>query len=163
LSADRTSYETIDAPTGFGTTSALGINDQGWVVGAYDNASGRHGFEISGSPTLIPVLTPSSTATPTTAPPPAAVTAVRAVTHKHTHVTTVVVTFSGAVNPAEAGRRATYRLAMPGKRGSYTARNAKIIRLKSARYDAATNTVTLMPRSPFKITKPVEILVAGMP
>jgi probable HAF family extracellular repeat protein len=165
LSAGRTSYATIDAPRGYGTTSARGINDDGWVVGAYDDASGRHGFEMSGSLTLTSVPTPTSTptTTPTTAPPPVTVTSVRAVTNKSNQITQVVVTFSGAVNPAEADSRATYRLAMPGKGGSYTARNAKTIRLKRARYDAATNRVTLVPRTPFKITKRLEISVAGMP
>jgi hypothetical protein len=91
------------------------------------------------------------------------VTAARAVTNRNNQVTHVVVTFSGAVNPAEADSRTTYHLAVPGKGGSYTARNAKIIRLKSVRYSAATNTVTLMPRAPFKITKPAEVLVVAMP
>jgi hypothetical protein len=89
-------------------------------------------------------------------------TAVRAVTNQKNEVTQIVLTFSGAVNPAEAGSRATYRLTMPGKRGPLTATNARTIRLKSARYNAASNTVTLVPKTPFQITKPVKVLVEAL-
>jgi hypothetical protein len=85
------------------------------------------------------------------------------VTNKKHQVTEVLVTFSGAVNAGEAQALGTYRLATPGIHGSYTAKNAGIIKLKSAGYNAATNTVTLIPRKPFALTKPVQLLVEGVP
>ncbi len=54
---------------------------------------------------------------------------------------------------------ATYHLASPGKRGSYTARNAGAIDLSSASYSAANETVTLTPTKPFALTKPVRLVV----
>jgi uncharacterized membrane protein len=160
-------YETINAPNGFGTTSASGINNAGWVVGAYETASGSHGFEMTGTPVLTPITVPSSTPTPTPTPtaaqPLVTMTGVRAVTNQKQQVTRVVVTFSGALDPAEADSLADYYLAMPRNHSPLTAGNARTIRLKSARYHAASNTVTLVPKTPFKLTKPVEVLVVGMP
>jgi hypothetical protein len=78
-------------------------------------------------------------------------------------VTEILVTFSGAVNAGEARSLATYRLAAPGKKGSYTAKNAKMIKLKSASYDPATDTVVLIPKKPFAMTKQVQLLIDGVP
>ena len=65
------------------------------------------------------------------------------------------------VNAAEADSINTYRLATPGKKGSYTAKNAGIIKLKSAVYNGSSDTVALTPKAPFALTKPVQLLVYG--
>jgi hypothetical protein len=91
------------------------------------------------------------------------VTGVRDITNKKHLVTEILVTFSGAVNAGEAQSLSAYRLAYPGKRGSYTAKNAKVIKLESASYDAATDTVTLLPKKPFALTKEVQLLIDGVP
>jgi hypothetical protein len=69
--------------------------------------------------TMIKTPTPTPpTPTPTsTPPPPVTVTGVRDVTNKKHQVTEVLVTYSGAVNAAEADNLATYRLATAGKKG----------------------------------------------
>jgi hypothetical protein len=79
---------------------------------------------------------------------------------KH-EVKELVVTFSGPINAAEASMTSVYRLAMPGKKGSFTARNAGIIRLKKAVYASSSDTVTLAPKTPFILTKPVQLMVFG--
>ncbi len=58
-------------------------------------------------------------------------------TNKKGQVTAVTITFSGPVNTTEAGSIASYHLATPGKGGSYTAKNAGTIRLKSAAYNSS--------------------------
>jgi hypothetical protein len=83
--------------------------------------------------------------------------------NKKHQVTEILVTFSGAVNAGEAQSLGTYRLATPGKHGSFTAKNAKVIKLRSAAYNASNDTVTLIPSRPFARTKPVQLLVAGVP
>jgi len=94
------------------------------------------------------------------APPPAVImTNVVGKTNKKQQVIGLLVTFSGAVNATEADRIATYHLATPGKGGSYTAKNAGVINLKSASYNAAKETVTLTPTKPFALSKPVELVV----
>jgi hypothetical protein len=66
---------------------------------------------------------------------------------------------SGAVSTTEAERIGTYHLVTPGKGGSYAAKNAGVINLKSASYNPIDNTVTLTPAKPFALTKPVQLVV----
>ena len=82
-------------------------------------------------------------------------------TNKTHQVTEVDVTFARAVNSLEADSLGTYRLATPGKKNSYTAKTAGIIKLKKAVYNASNNSVALTPKKPFALTKPVQVLVYG--
>ena len=41
-------YTTFDDPSSPNVTNALGINSAGQIVGYYNNASGFHGFLLSG-------------------------------------------------------------------------------------------------------------------
>lgn len=84
--------------------------------------------------------------------------------HHETHwVTRIILSFSGAVNAPEADNVATYRLVRAGRKKSFTARNAEVIKLRSAVYNAADNTVTLTPRKPLFLSKPIELVVDGVP
>ena len=96
-------------------------------------------------------------------PPPPLVTMTKVVdkTNKKHQVTEVDVIFSGRSIPSRPTRLATYRLATPGKKNSYTAKNAGIIKLKKAVYTPSNNTVALTPKKPFALTKPVQVLVYG--
>jgi hypothetical protein len=87
---------------------------------------------------------------------------VQTVTQRH-RVTQILVTFSGGVNAGEADNLATYRLAIAGKKGSFTAKNAKVIPLKSAVYNSATKTVLLTLAKPLVLNKPVQVLIHGEP
>jgi len=88
---------------------------------------------------------------------------VQVVENKKHQVTEILVDFSGALNAAEAQGLGIYRLATAGKRGSFTAKNARIIKLKSAIYDAANHAVDLFPKKPFALTKKVQLQVDGVP
>ncbi len=57
--------------------------------------------------------------------------------NKQHQVVKVIAIFSGALDFTEANNKAFYRLATPGKHGSYTAKNAGIIHLKKAVYTGA--------------------------
>jgi hypothetical protein len=105
-----------------------------------------------------------STSLTVNAPPPPLVTVTNAAIsrNKKHQVTQVTVDFSGAVNSAEASSVATYRLATAGKKGSFDAKNAGIIKLKSAAYNAAANEVMLTPKKPFALTKAVQLRVNGL-
>jgi RHS repeat-associated protein len=96
-------------------------------------------------------------------PPPPLVTVMKVVDklNKQHQVTEVDVIFSGAINSTQADATTTYRLATPGKKNSYTAKNAQVIKLKQALYTAATKTVALTPKRPFVLTKPVQVLIYG--
>ncbi len=75
-------------------------------------------------------------------------------------VSQIIVTLSGAVNVTEAQSTKTYELVMAGTGGSFTAKNAKVIKIKSAVYNAATHQLTLTPAT-FGLSKPVELIVFG--
>jgi hypothetical protein len=78
-------------------------------------------------------------------------------------VTEILIGFSGDLDATAAQRLGTYRLTIAGTHGSFTARNAKVIKLRSAVYDAANDTVTLAPSKPFKLSGPVQLKVNGQP
>jgi uncharacterized protein YjdB len=99
----------------------------------------------------------------TLAPPLVTISSVRLVTNKGHMVTQILVTFSGAVNASEADRTGEYRLASAGKNGSFTAKNATIIKLRSAVYSSTAHAVTLTPKAPFALSKPVQLVIDGNP
>jgi hypothetical protein len=112
------------------------------------------------------VVTPGSTVTPpppVTTPPPVTLTQVQPVFNKKHLVTEILVAFSGAVNVTEAQETGIYRLVTSGKHGSFTAKNAGNIKLRSAVYNAASDTVTLTPKQAFSLSKPVELTINGNP
>jgi hypothetical protein len=107
--------------------------------------------------------TPTPTApTPTPPPPPlVTVTGVVDVTNKKHQVTAIHVTYSGAVNSAEAANAATYQLIKQGKHKAFVVSRKSTIAIKSASYDPTNNQVTLIPAKPFALSKPVEVLISG--
>jgi hypothetical protein len=78
-------------------------------------------------------------------------------------VTQVIITFSNVVNANEADSTGNYQLKTPGKRDSYTAKNAKIIALEGASLSSTGTTITLTPKKPFALTKPVQLVVHDSP
>ena len=148
-------------------TSASFTGLVGHTYGFFSVATDPLGF-MQATPTSAQATTMVINPAPPPPPPPPPPTLVRLAgvvekTNKKHQVTEVVVAFSGAVNAGEAQSLFTYRLATPGKKGSYTAKNAGIIKLKSASYNAASKTVTLIPKKPFALTKPVQLLIDGVP
>jgi hypothetical protein len=119
-----------------------------------------------GAPTNNPAEFAVAPASPTPTPTPAplvTVSSVSDVQNGKTHlVTQVDVFFSGPVNSAQADSVNTYRLVMPGKKNSFTAKNATVVKLKSAVYNAANDEVVLTPKKPFALTKPVQLTVNGL-
>jgi hypothetical protein len=77
------------------------------------------------------------------------------------HVTKITITFSGALNATEAKSLANYRLVMAGTNGSFTAKNAKVLAIKSAVYNATAHTVTLTPVTAFALSSPVQLTMNG--
>jgi hypothetical protein len=129
------------------TTTGLAM---GVAPGSSEIVAAFHG--VTGS-TVLNVTAPPS--------PPLVTLVSVSVTLKKRTITQIVVTFSGAVNNAEAQSIGEYRLATPGKKGSFTAKNAGIIKLKKAVYDQVNDTVVLTPRKPFGLTEPVQLSING--
>ncbi len=104
-----------------------------------------------------------STLTTVTAPPPSfvSVTSVQDTLNKRHQVTAIKVEFSGPIDAAEASNTGFYRLTMAGRKGSFDAKNAQTIQLKSAVYDDNFDEVVLTPKKPFALSKPVQLTVNG--
>jgi RHS repeat-associated protein len=97
------------------------------------------------------------------APPLVTILGVKEVFNKKHQVTQVLVHISGPINASQASAPANYVLTTAGKRGSFTARDSKRIALRSAAYNRTSDSVALVPKKPFGLTKPVQLRVAGQP
>jgi hypothetical protein len=110
------------------------------------------------------VVSAATSPNPTPAPTPTSLVSVTDVTlvknRKH-EVIQIIVDYSGAVNATEADSLSTYRLATAGRKSSFTAKNATVLKLKSAGYNGMSNAVTLTPKKVFALTKPVQLVVNG--
>jgi hypothetical protein len=106
------------------------------------------------------VVTPGSTSN---LPPPVTVISVQPAFNKKHLVSEIVVKLSGAVSATEAQETGIYRLITASKHGSFTAKNAGTIKLRSAAYQAASDTITLKPNTPFSLAKPTELIINGTP
>jgi hypothetical protein len=108
----------------------------------------------------------TGTATLTVAAPPpplVTVTSIVPVLNKKHQVTAIDVVLSGAVNATEAQSKVIYKLLMSSKNNAFVAKKAKPIAVKSASYTAATNTIVITPKTPFALSKPVQLLISGGP
>ncbi len=76
-------------------------------------------------------------------------------------VTEIVVDFSGPANAAQADDVATYRLTTANGKGSFTAKNSPVLKLRSAVFNPANDTVTITPKKAFALTKAVELTING--
>ena len=70
---------------------------------------------------------------------------VQLIENKRGQVTEILIGFSGGLNAAEAENTATYLLTAAARGGSFTAKGAQVIRLRSAVYNASHDTVALYP------------------
>ncbi len=86
---------------------------------------------------------------------------IQVIKNKKHKVGEVLMTFSGGLNATEAASLSEYTLIQAGKRGSFTAKNAKSIKLLSAVYNSTNHTVAITPKKPFALTKAIELVVNG--
>jgi cyclophilin family peptidyl-prolyl cis-trans isomerase len=129
--------------------------------------SGPDGFQYTVTATGPNTSAPAAVSNPgeveISVAPPVHVSTVTVLENRKHQVTGIEVTFSGAVNAAEAGDLSIYQLTSAGKGGSFTARNAVKIRSKSVVYGSATFTVLLKPRKPFGLSRKVLLQIDGVP
>ena len=87
---------------------------------------------------------------------------VRLVLNKNHQVMQILVGFTGGLNVRDAQDTAIYRLTRAGKGGSFTARGASVLKLRSAVYQAASDTVALTLRKPVSLGRAVQLVVDGV-
>jgi plastocyanin len=141
------------------------------AVATVSNAAGTSGrviAEAAGTATITASMGGGSGSTQVTmtapspsTPPPVTVTSVRAIEDKHHRVAQIVVDFSGPVNVSEAENTGMYRLTMTGNKDSFIAKNASVVKLASATYNAGLDEVILKPRRPFALANCVQVVIDG--
>ena len=117
---------------------------------------------VLGSPstaTLVIESVPQSSALP----PLVTMNSVQLIENKRGQVIEILVGFSGGLNVAEAENTATYLLTVAGRDGSFTAKGAEPIQLRSAVYNASKDTVALFPKGPISLRRAVQLQVKGQP
>ena len=150
-------------PTTISTTTADGSGNYQFTLPG-PLSPGSYSYQVEVVDKYGDLSSPSVAQTIIVLPPLVTANSVTDKTNKKHQVTQVTVVFSGSVNSTQADMTTgIYRLATPGKHGSYTAKNAVVIKLKSAMYTDSTHSVTLIPKKPFALTKPVQLLIDGLP
>jgi hypothetical protein len=114
------------------------------------------GHEVVVTPAQAPTPTPTGTSSP-----PVTVSSVQDVKGKRNTVDEIVINLSGPVSAAQADALANYQLTGANAGGSLTARNSTRIALRSAVFKPANDTITLVPRKAFGLTRPVELTING--
>jgi cyclophilin family peptidyl-prolyl cis-trans isomerase len=158
---------TLVSPPSHGTVSQFDPTNGSLVYTPFRGFSGTDSFryEVQATgPQATPVATTSNPATVTiTIAPLVAVTGVQAVTNQKHRVTEILVHFSGAVDALQAQQTSIYDVVIAGSNRSFTAKNARTIKLTRAVYEAALDTVVLVPRNRFALTRRAELKVDGVP
>jgi cyclophilin family peptidyl-prolyl cis-trans isomerase len=153
----------------YGTISNFNASTGSFTYSPNPGFSGTDTFQYTvtanGPNTSVPPAT-SNPATVTIAvssslPPPVTVQNVQLGQNRRKEVTNIQVTFSEPVNSAQADAQATYRLVAAGRGGSFTARNARVIKPSSIVYSVTDNTATLTLKKPMKLTKALQLTVQG--
>ncbi len=152
---DGTSSGATVEPDGAGTIAVLGTHTYA--------QPGSYAMAITLSDAQGNTVTNTRDAVVSNPPAPAAVplAKISTISNNRHKVVRVVLAFSAPIDSADAQLLKTYRLVAAGKGGSFTARTARVIKLRSAVYDAVDNSVTLTASKPFLITKPTELFVGG--
>jgi cyclophilin family peptidyl-prolyl cis-trans isomerase len=117
-----------------------------------------HAYAVAGSFAATVVVTdPGGLAGTTTIPvrveavPPVRVSEVR-LTSRNGSVSAIVLVLTAPINPAAVPTMSQYRLATAGRDRRYGTPDDGVTALRSAVYDATTRTITLTPRTPFRLS-----------
>ena len=150
---------TLDSTDGLGGTTTLqaryGVATfSGLTVGTTGSVS----FSATANGLRSGPATPPVPVNPPPAVPLVTISSLQIATNKKHLATKITISFDGDVNVSNV----VYRLATPGKKGSYTAKNAKSIEIRSESYDPINHILTIIPQKAFALTKQVQLQIAGL-
>jgi trimeric autotransporter adhesin len=133
---------TVPSVASVSTTGVAG----GLAAGTSSIVASVNGFSSAVNLTVQPPLVTAMTIIP--------------IIKKH-KLTQIEVFFSGVVNPAEVKATSLYALVTPGKKNSFTAKNAGKIKVKTAKFVPSANEVILTPKTAIAATTPVQLTIKG--
>ena len=126
----------VIAAKGFATFTSLSLSQTSGPVTLVVSSVGMPGTSTDPVRVTMPVPPPTQPPTSGTGgaslPSLVHITDVRFLSSPAHQVTQIVIVFSGALDPSSANNKANYRLKMAGKKGSYTAKNATNLTIRSA-------------------------------
>ncbi len=147
------SFVSADSPASINGNS---VDHPGTLVGTATVYAGPAFSDAGDEFTVTGVSAPAPTPSPLVT-----VVSAQPVKNKKHKVTELVVDFSGPINAALADDVATYRLATANGKGSFTAKNSPVLKLRSAVFNPANDTVTLTPMKGFALTKAALLTIYG--
>jgi len=128
------------SPQGLANGVVLGAST---ITASYQGLTGSSGLSVS--PPLVTLLSAQPVI-------------------KRNKVTKLVLTFSGGLADGVAQEKGLYRLVVAGRNGSFTGKNAMKIQVSRAQFNLMSpDTVTLTPKTPFALSKTVELSIDGNP
>jgi cyclophilin family peptidyl-prolyl cis-trans isomerase len=135
--------------------------DPGYVGGdTFTYKATAYGPDSTASPGVSPPETVTVNVAPT--PPVVHVQNVTLTTNKRGLITELDVAFSGPVNASQAGKTKIYRLVYPNKEGAIPAGKATNFKVRSAKYDTATDSVMLALAKPLAIkARALDLVIDG--
>jgi glucose/arabinose dehydrogenase len=92
--------------------------------------------------------------------PPVIVSAVQTVV-SHGSISSLILTFSAALNPATAQKSAGYWVVLAGRDHRFGTRDDQTVRIRKAVYQPGRNTVTLTPGARLSAKTSIELVVSG--
>jgi cyclophilin family peptidyl-prolyl cis-trans isomerase len=161
-------YTLVSLPKG-GTVSNFNASTGSFTYTPNPDFAGTDSFQYivtANGPNTSAAPATSSAATVSVAvsaslPPLVAIQNVALSKNRKNVVTAIQVTFTGPVNSTQVDAPSTYRLTAAGARGSFTARSARDVKTSSIVYSSSDNTVTLTLKKPMRLTRALQLVVAG--
>jgi subtilisin-like proprotein convertase family protein len=139
-----------------------GVLAQALTVNVVLSSPGAGANLGSPSTATLAILNAGQSTSPTPTPL-ATMDSVQIVKNKKHQITGVLLGFSEPLNATEAASLSEYGLVVAGKHGSFTGKGTKVLKLRSAVYNPANDTVALTLKKPFVLKKPVQLTVNGEP
>jgi streptogramin lyase len=150
------------SPEVAGTVEAAGSGGFQVIGGHTYGRAGTFTITVTIKDAVLGMATATGTANvaPTVAGPPAVAGFLRLGIHRQP--TRLALAFSAPLDPAAAQDPNHYLLAAPGRDRRFGTRDDRMIRIDSAAYDPATNTVTLSPNRRLDRHRPFQLTLRGM-
>jgi plastocyanin len=160
--ADNTSEDISDQVTWSSSNPAIArVSDAAGTAGLVTTSAAGTATITASMDGLYGSTQFTVTAPAASAPPLVTVPSVQAMENKRHMVAEIIVHFSGPVNASEAQNTGMYRLTETGRNDSFIAKNATVVKLASATYNAALDEVILKPKRPFGLSNCVQVVIDG--
>jgi hypothetical protein len=128
------------------------LGTDSFTYDAYTNSPNGAAAAATSNPATVTITVTQGTVT---------LKAVHIITNSNKKVTELDLIWSGPLSPSLANSKAPFRLATANRSGSFTGRGSGTIAIRKAVYDSNTWTIALTPRTLFRRSQKLELIVHG--